>query len=177
MRSQIESVFYCVSNYINEKYDEFVSGETNAHELLTLNDKTLITQMLVELAQAQQMPIGGKKRTYDLNDTKEIKRYCRGLLSNHLRRDSRLNGGLQRHELNEQKRGPNGDAQLKALQALAKQIGSNDDIEAAIVERKIVIEAQRKRTIVAIDINSLPAHLQHLAIVESDDNADMLEDQ
>lgn len=163
--SQIEAVFYCVSNYIREKHGDFVAHETNAHALLTLSDKTLITQMLVQMAQAQQMPIGGKKHAYDLSDNKQITRYCRGLLSNHLRRDARLNGGTPRSELDEQKRGPNGDDELKALKGLFEQYDGNveaqADIAKAIDDRKATLEAERKKAFV-IDASKLPAHLRHL---------------
>ena len=163
--SQIEAVYYCVSNYVGEKYGSFIARETNARELLTLSDKTLITQMLVELAQSQQMPIGGKKHAYDLSDHKQITRYCRGLLSNHLRRDERINGGTPRDELDEVKRGPNGDAEIKALQACLKLELSEVDKQAtlaAIEARKAALAAEKSKAI-AIDVNSLPEHLKHLA--------------
>lgn len=175
--TQIDAVFNYVSNFMNDREaGSFIPNETHVYptraqcdegavRLLSSSDLKLISMMLVECARSGMMNVGGKNgKVYDLADTKEMTKYCDGLLRNHLRRDKRLNGGTKRSDLNEAKRAPR-DAKLQALGELLKQIdelgGSADDklaIEAAIAAR--TLELAPAPTPIERDL--IPAELQHL---------------
>lgn len=177
MYSQIDAVFNYVSNFLNDREaGSFTPNETHVYptraqvnegavRLLDSNELKLISAMLVECARAGMMKVGGKNgKVYDLSDTKEMTKYCDGLLRNHLRRDKRLNGGTDRKDLGEVKRGPR-DAKLSALSELLKQIdelgGSDEDrlaIESAIAARKIELAPAPT----PIERDLIPAELQHL---------------
>lgn len=163
MKKQIDVIFAAVSNFLNEREPgSFVSKETHAKSMLSKADTADIVWICIEATRNGEASVNGKKRTYDINSDKDMKEYWRGALSNHLRRDPRLNGGTERKDLGEVKQGPR-DPQLKALRALLEQTVTDEDkadVQAAIDSR--LAEVKPAKSTYEIDVDILPDHLKHL---------------
>ena len=95
----------------------------------------------------------------EFNDT-ELKSYVSGLQSNWLRKDKRLNGGINYTAKNPGSRQGSGDAQVKALKALLSTLepGTSDynEVKTALDERVAHIAKPKTPT---IDFSALPADL------------------
>ena len=95
----------------------------------------------------------------EFSDT-ELNTYISGLMSNWLRKDTRLNGGVKYVAKNPGSRQGSGDEQLKALRALMSSL--TDEADKAEVQAHIdarVAELARESA-PKIDFSKLPAALQ-----------------
>jgi hypothetical protein len=88
--------------------------------------------------------------------------YAKSMVKNWLRKSTTLNGGIK--YVPETKRGPVGDATLKALKALLVQHPDNTEVLEAIEaqEAKIAADKAAKNT-KKIDVDALPEHLRKFA--------------
>jgi hypothetical protein len=94
----------------------------------------------------------------------KIKSYTGGMVSNHLRKDKRLNGNTKYEIKNPGSRAGSGDPALKALKALRSTITDPENLAAvdeAIANRTAEVQASKQKTVV-IDPEALPEHLRHL---------------
>jgi hypothetical protein len=92
-------------------------------------------------------------------DDKELKSYVSGLLSNWLRKDTRLNGGSKYEAKNPGSRAGSGDAALTAMRALLTTLTDPNDkaeVQAHIDARMAELT---KAKAVTIDFSKLPADL------------------
>lgn len=104
----------------------------------------------------------GKKISYDgeLPDDKGLNNYCSGLLSNWLRKDSRLNGGTKYEAKNPGSRTGSSDPQVKALRALIKTQTDPSkiaEIQSFIDKRLAEIKPV---TQVTVNVDDLPMELR-----------------
>jgi hypothetical protein len=79
----------------------------------------------------------------------KLSAYVSGLISNWLRKDTRLNGGAKYEIQNPGSRAGQGDEQMKTLRALAKQFEGTDKailISAQIEKRKSELAAQKSKS-------------------------------
>ena len=91
----------------------------------------------------------------------ELKSYTSGLISNWLRKDTRLNGGTKYVAKNPGSRAGSGDAQLKAMRALMSTLTTPED--KAEVQKHIdarVAEIASAKQVKTVDFSALPADLQ-----------------
>lgn len=92
----------------------------------------------------------------------ELKQYCSGLLSNWLRKDTRLNGGTKYVAKNPGSRAGSGDETLKSIRALKAQTPTDHpdyhEIVSAETTRMAEIAAAKAPTKV-VDFSVLPASL------------------
>jgi hypothetical protein len=89
----------------------------------------------------------------------ELKSYVSGLQSNWLRKDKRLNGGVQHVAKNPGSRAGSGDPQLKALRALLGTLTDASDraeVEGYIAARQAELARINAPT---VDFSKLPAEL------------------
>jgi len=94
----------------------------------------------------------------------KVKSYTGGMVSNHLRKDKRLNGNTTYEIKNPGSRAGSGDSTLKALKALRTTIADKDQlasIDEAITNRTAEVAASKQKA-VTIDVNSLPEAFRHL---------------
>lgn len=92
----------------------------------------------------------------------ELKEYISGLQSNWLRKDKRLNGGVQYVAKNPGSRAGSGDASLKAMRALMSTVTSESDkaeIQAHIDARVAELNASKVKKVV-INTDALPEALK-----------------
>lgn len=98
------------------------------------------------------------------NTFEKIRSYTVGMVSNHLRKDKRLNGGEKYEIKNPGSRASQGDAVLKNMKALKLSLTDPDQIAAvddAIAKREAELKAEKTKT-VTIDIDKIPEELRHL---------------
>jgi hypothetical protein len=91
----------------------------------------------------------------------DLKSYVSGLQSNWIRKDKRLNGGVQYQAKNPGSRAGSTDPQLKAMRALLTTLDSAED--RAEVQKHIdakVAELQAAKQAKTVDFSALPADLQ-----------------
>lgn len=91
----------------------------------------------------------------------QLKAYVSGLVSNWLRKDTRLNGGCKYQPKNPGARLGATDPQLKALRALMKTL--TDESERQEVQKYIdarLAEISKEKSKVEIDLSALPEELR-----------------
>jgi hypothetical protein len=107
---------------------------------------------------------GFKSKVIDLKGDKSdewIMKYIPGLISNHLRKDKRLNGDVKYEAKNPGSRTGSNDAELKSLLALYGTLESENDkteVMGYITARKSVLGKAKAAPV--IDIASLPEALR-----------------
>ena len=92
----------------------------------------------------------------------EVKKYTSGLVSNWLRKDKRLNGGVQYVPANPGSRTGSQDPEIKNLKLLIKSGRLNEEqtekVQARIDEK--VAELRASKVEQAIDLDAIPAELR-----------------
>lgn len=91
----------------------------------------------------------------------ELKQYVSGLQSNWIRKDKRLNGGVQYKAKNPGIRAGAGDPQLKSLKALFTTLTTDEDkaeVQGYIDARMSEIATTKQAA--TVDFSALPADLQ-----------------
>ena len=98
------------------------------------------------------------------NEQENMGVYITGLIANHLRKDTRLNGGEAYTPANPGSRAGQGDPAIKASRQLLKTLveGTPEfDKVKAFIDTKIAANKAAKQTI-EIDVDALPAELRSL---------------
>jgi hypothetical protein len=153
MMNQKEAVFAAVTSVLAESG---ISVEGSVSEFMTKERRSQVNAILFEGFRSGQVSLDR-----EFTDS-ELKAYVSGLQSNWLRKDTRLNGGVQYMPKNPGSRTGSGDAQLKALKALLKI--KTDPSEAAEIQRFIdkresELQSERAKS-VTINVADLPAELR-----------------
>ena len=145
MMNQKEAVYTAVVNVT-----EF-NGEGQC--LPSKEQKAQISAILIEGFKTNQITL-----EVAFNDT-DLKSYVSGLLSNWLRKDTRLNGGLKYQAKNPGSRAGSSDPQLKAMMTLFSTLTDESEKKEVMT----YIEARKAELNVAkvkvIDYSALPADL------------------
>ena len=145
--SQKEAVFQAVTNVV---------GVQDGVYTLNREQRASVNQILFEGFRSSTVECDT-----EYNDS-ELKAYVSGLQSNWLRKDKRLNGGVKYQAQNPGSRVGSTDPQVKALRALIKTQSDETkiaEIQSFIDKRLSEIKPSKS---VTIDVNALPAELQHL---------------
>lgn len=155
--SQKEAVYNAVISVLKENNIAFTEG-TNVGALMNRELRSQVNAILFE---------GFTARTIELDGTRgdsDLKGYVSGLQSNWLRKDKRLNGGVNYSAKNPGSRIGSSDPQLKAMRALLTTLSTDTDrkeVEVTINNRVAQIQASKVKT-VNIDTNALPPELRNL---------------
>ena len=150
--TQKEAVFTAVVNVLAQEGISIVEGQPVA---MTKEYRAQVNNILFE---------GFKNGTIELdrefNDS-DLKGYVSGLQSNWLRKDKRLNGGIQYVAKNPGSRAGSGDPSLKAMRTLMSTLTTDSDkaeVQSHIDARLSEIQASKAKS-VTIDYSVLPADL------------------
>lgn len=124
---QKDAVFSAINSVLSENGIQVNEGD-NFATYLTRELRAQVTNVLVE---------GFNKGTISLDKTfegdAELRTYCSGLISNWLRKDTRLNGGVKYVPQNPGSRAGSSDPQLKAMRTLlATRVDLSDEDRAEI---------------------------------------------
>jgi len=148
-KSQKELVYEVVTKFYGQ---DFKNGMEHTKEA-----KSKITDMLVELADSGEFAIK--------NAQENVRTYVIGCLNNHLRKDTRLNGGEKYVAANPGSRAGQGDPSIKAMRQLARTFAEGSAERAkidAVLSAKLAEIKASKHTGPAIDPNDLPEELRDL---------------
>ena len=145
--SQKEAVFNTVTSFYGDKFENGMSHTKEA--------KSSIVDSLVEQAD----------EVFEVKSAQEnMRTYIIGLLNNHLRKDTRLNGGDKYVAKNPGSRAGQGDSEIKASRQLLKTLpeGSPEAEKVkAFINTKIAANKAAKQ-VVEIDTEALPEELRSL---------------
>lgn len=156
MKSQRESVFAAVCQVLS-------TTSFNGEVKLTSEQRKEVIDTVAHELNAGDVQLSEDARA-KFDTFEKIKVYTSGLVSNWLRKDTRLNGGSKYEAKNPGSRAGQGDEMLKNLKALRSQLTDSAHIAAVdekIAERTAEIATSKAKT-VSIDINSIPEELRHL---------------
>lgn len=162
--SQKEAVYQAVTTILEENNVKF-EGKTDVRPLLTSEFRAQVKEVLIASFMAGAIELDASKQ----GDEKYIKGYVPGLITNHINKDVRLNGGNKYQAKNPGSRFGSNDDQLKALKALKTQLTmSNADadeiaeIDTHIANRTNEIKAAQPTKAKTVNVNfaDLPAELQ-----------------
>jgi hypothetical protein len=148
MMNQKEAVYTTIMNLFNVEGEGAVS--------LDREQRADVIAVLVEGFKSKKIAYAG-----ELPDDKGLNSYCSGLLSNWLRKDSRLNGGVKYEAKNPGSRTGSSDPQIKALRALIKTQSDPSkiaEIQSFIDKRLAEIAPATKQ--VSVNVEDLPAELR-----------------
>jgi hypothetical protein len=160
--SQREAVFQAVRNAFAEAGIEFTEG-MNCDEVMTDAMHKSVSAELTEgfiqgITYLDDTPSNRNK----LANPAEMSKYVSGLKSNWLRKDIRLNGGVEYAPKNPGSRAGSSDPQLKALKQLAVKFKGTEkaaEIAKHIATRTATI-AEEKAKKVTVDISVLSPELR-----------------
>ena len=152
MMKQSDAVVQAVLNIVGPKEGAYTKADLDAH-------KTELRAVLFEGF------MGGKIALKDESQRNAdyIKGYIPGLITNHLNKDKRLNGGVKYTPANPGSKAGTGDEQVRALRLLIKNgIASTHEeiveIETAINYRLAEIAKSKAREVV-VNYDALPANI------------------
>ena len=103
----------------------------------------------------------GAKAKY--SEESKMKTYCNGLVSNWLRKDKRLNGGIKHQIKNPGSRAGSGDPVIKELKKLLEVCGEDkqEAVQHEIDKRLATLKAEKAKT-VEINMDLIPDDLKDL---------------
>jgi hypothetical protein len=149
--SQINAVFQAVCSVLDKtSFDSAVE--------LSKEERNNVVNIVTEGILANKVDFSTEAKA-KYNTSKLVKEYVVGMVSNHLRRDKRLNGGIQDIPKTSRPK----DEQLKALKTLRDGITDPEQlaqVDEAIAER--LAELQQAKPKATINIDALPESLRYL---------------
>jgi hypothetical protein len=148
--SQKEAVFKAVTNTVGQDNDGAYKP--------TKEERGVVNNILFESFKAGEINYDG-----ELPSDTDLKSYVSGLQSNWLRKDKRLNGGVQYVAKNPGSRAGSTDPQIVAMRRLLSKVETKTDRDQiqAHIDRRLA-EVKPTKT-VTINIADLPEELKHLA--------------
>jgi hypothetical protein len=157
-QKQKEAVYSAIQSVLTES-GQSISDNSPVAESLSSNARQQVANILVEGFNSGSIELNTK-----FGDDSKLRTYVSGLISNWLRKDTRLNGGVKYTpaQSNGSRRGST-DPQIKALRQLMASgaLTSAEDIEEvqkAINTRMAEIAPEKKPQ---VDFNALPESLRH----------------
>lgn len=157
--TQRNAVFTAICNI--RKQSEFDSAV-----VLTKDERGLVHQMVCEgfrngTIEFEATPANQEKLASD----SKLSAYVSGLISNWLRKDTRLNGGDKYIAKNPGSRAGQSDEQMKTLRALKKQFAGTDKeavVDAQIEKRKSELASAKVKSVALTQeqIDALPADVK-----------------
>lgn len=153
--TQREAVFQAVMN-VRPSFD----GSTN----LTKDERGNVHQIVCEGFRTGKIEFEATASNQEkLASEAKLSAYVSGLISNWLRKDTRLNGGVKYEPKNPGSRVGQSDEQMKTLRALGKQFAGTD--------KAIIIDAQiekRKSELAAMKVKSVELTAEQIAALPED---------
>lgn len=153
--SQKESVYQAVV---------YVLGTIEGNSVsLTKEQRSEVIELVTESIMNNETDFSAEAKAK--HDTREkVKTYVNGMVSNWLRKDTRLNGGSKYETKNPGSRAGQGDEQLRNLKALMSMLTDADQkaaVQAEIDKRIAELQAAKAKT-VTINVDAIPEALRHL---------------
>lgn len=157
MQTQKEAVFTAVSNVLAENNQTIVEGQAVS---MTKEQRAQVNAILFEGFRSGTISLDKQEIT-----DSALKGYVSGVTSNWLRKDKRMNGGINYVAKKPGSRAGSGDPQLKAMRALLTTLTTDAEkaeVQGYIDTRVSEISASKTKK-VNIDYSQLPADLAKFA--------------
>lgn len=162
MHSQKEAVYQTTLTVLNENGIQLDNQPVKDVANKTIKETVvgIVTQGILGGAVAFSDEAKAKHNTPEL-----VRKYVSGMVDNHWRKDTRLNGGLKYEIKNPGTRSGSGDATIQNLKNLL-QLKQGDAeacslIQQALDERKAELSAAKAKKL-EVDVSAIPEHLRHL---------------
>lgn len=154
-----------VTNAVLSIYKDYqLGGETILSDILTKENKDKVTAMVFEGFKAGKVSLSDASQKKYEGDDQALLEYTGGMVDNWVRKNPDFNAGQKYKIKNPGSRAGSQDETIKALRAILKQPGldqeSIDEVNQAIADRLAEIKPETK---VEINVDALPEHLRHLA--------------
>ena len=158
--NQKEAVYEAVSAFMHE--NNRVINDGDSVDLSSEDRKTIVTMIVTAISVGDMEFSLEAANNYDTPE--KVRNYSTGLLSNWLRKDTRLNGGARHSIKNPGSKVGQSDPLIKQLKALKKELTNPKEIAKVDAEINTCIEQLRlkKSKNASINKDDLPAHLLHL---------------
>jgi hypothetical protein len=157
---QKDAVFTAITNVLSENGIPFTSG-SNVNVLLTKEYRAQVTDSLVSSFQAGEIDMDAAFAGNIKSNTPKLRAYVSGLISNWVRKDTRLNGNIPYAPKAPGSRKGYTDPQLKALRTLHSQAETDEDrdeIQGYIDARIVALDANKVSS-KKVDVSQLPEAL------------------
>ena len=177
MISQREAVYTATHAVLKENKIPF-EDKDDISEVMTDTIRGQVHAIICESFKAKKVGFKDTPSNREkLENPAKLSSYSSGVISNWYRKDRRFNGDVAYTPKNPGSRAGQGDPQLKALRALAKQFAGVDEDKSALIstqidERVLVIQAEKAKKI-AVDLSAIPPDLlEELGLsIESNEEA------
>ena len=162
-KNQREATFEAITTVLSNSNVSFTPG-TNVKSVLTSEHKKQIRASLMagfKSGAIESTPDFAKTK---LNSDVELSKYCSGLISNWIKKDSRLNGNVKYQATGNGTRVGNGDSQVKELRKLLKATAGTDaeqEVADALNARLAQVKVSKVKK-PEIDAEIIPESLRHL---------------
>ena len=157
-KSQKEGVFGVIEKLLADKGAK-IEGKVD----LTKEERAVVVRDVTAGIESGEIELSTEARAkYDT--TEKLRGYVSGMVSNWLRKDERLNGGVQYEIKNPGSRAGRGDAQLTEMRKLLKittDPTGRQAIEQAINERMATLKAETAKK-VEVNFDVLPESLRNM---------------
>lgn len=162
-QSQREATFNAIITVLSNNSVTFQSG-SDVKSVITSDHKKKVKDLLVAGFKNGSIDYTDDFAKTKLTSDSELSKYCSGLISNWIKKDSRLNGNTKYQVTNKGSRVGQGDSQVKELRKLLKATSGTDAEQEVVEALNARLEAVRvtKKPTVSIDVESLPENLRHL---------------
>lgn len=168
--SQVAAVFAVTTRVLEAHGIAFTPNSTVVREVISKEQRAEIIDGVVALFQAGEVEFKAtESNAAKLSDPKALRNYVNGLVTNHHKKDKRLNGGVAFEIQNPGSRAGSGDAQLRELRKLRASLeasGSSAEILASVEEkieaRVEELNAAKPKKTPKINIDLLPEELRAL---------------
>jgi len=165
MLSQKEAVYNAINEVLQEDFN------TEEKVTLTTEQRKEVANQIANQIMEKEVAFS-EQATVKYNTLDKIVRYCQSLITNHLKKDIRLNGGVKYVPANPGSRTGSQDPVIKTLNQFIKSLDENDERIAVAQEeidrRKAEIEAEKKKQQIQVDFSLLPTELQEKLSIEEE---------
>jgi hypothetical protein len=158
MLSQKDGIYNAVVSFHKDHGRSFEDG---TEVVFSKEDRATVIGMVCEAFHADEISISEAAKS-KFSDPAELKSYAGSLLSNWLRKDTRLNGGVKYSPKNPGSRAGQSDETIKNLRLLRKTLDDADQIASVdeeISTRLAAIKAAKAPT-VEVNYDAIPAALR-----------------
>ena len=163
MKNQKNFVCECLLEVLSERSVEFVlNGDVNIKDVLNDSDVKEVRRRVCDGFENNEIQMSDKSRDKYIGNEKELSKYVGGLVNNWIRKCKEFNGGNNYQPKNPGSRKGSGDEMVREMRKLLKTITNQEVRNEIELEIKKRIELINPESVIVIDSEKLPQHLQYL---------------
>lgn len=168
--TQREAVFVATISALSQAGINFVVGESVVHDVMTKEIRSNVVDRVCTMFQAGEVAFKDTdSNSNKLSDTKELRKYVAGLVTNWHNKDKSLNAGAKYETKNPGSRAGAQDEQIKEMKNLKARLEAVGNTEGALkVAEAITARLEELKAEVStkklpeVDMTKIPEHLRDL---------------